>query len=75
MKFTDFSLFSCLHGPHQFPFPASKFIVVLAIWFGFLTVETQHSYLAPFIKGFYETFLTGSELKWRDSTGIFCSED
>ena len=24
---------SCLHGRHQFPFPASKFRVLLAIWF------------------------------------------
>ena len=35
------SFLSWLHGPHQFPFPASKFRVLLAIWFGFLIVETR----------------------------------
>ena len=30
------NFFSRLHGRHQFPFPASKFRVLLAIWFGFL---------------------------------------
>ena len=30
-----------LSSLHQFPFPASKFRVLLAIWFGFLIAETQ----------------------------------
>ena len=32
---------SWLNGRHQFPFPASKFRVLLAIWFGFLIAKTQ----------------------------------
>ena len=35
------SLLSWLRGPHQFSFPASKFRVLLAIWFVFLIAETQ----------------------------------
>ena len=35
------SFLSCLQDRHQIPFPASKFRALLAIWFGFLIMETQ----------------------------------
>ena len=41
MFWTNKKHLSWLRGRHQFGFPASKLRVLLAIWFGFLIVETQ----------------------------------